>query len=140
VKGAIAERALPKLFPLFQAPELGLARQLRERLGERWRFTAFGVNPFTPPEVIKVLADQIVVGQFPVGSPSGIDIASSQIIVDHSIAGIPLGASFSVSEFRIRLDDLPQKTVRILLGPADPTWSLAANRERVVRASELAFR
>jgi len=133
VRDAQSRAHMPKWWLLLQG-ELSVVQwmALRRELDDVWNYVNIAVNPFTPPDVVKAVADQVTVAQIPVGLASGIQ----------SDGTIELAPGMRISEARERdryclpqylenLRVLPEVPTLIVLGPSMPDWSDAQNQERI---------
>lgn len=123
-----SEKIVPAWWPLFQGNmSVNGWKQLRQDLGEYWKYVCVAMNPFMGPGVQNLLFANIVVAQVPIGLADGIE--SNKIIIN--------GTSYSLDEYCAHINALPHRPVFIVLGQSLPEWSEDMNVSRVSRAIEV---
>lgn len=128
-----SNKEMPKWWLLLQG-EIEEAKwiDVKNRMGEDWKYVNIAVNPFTYNLIPGFCLSQVTVAQVVVGHKSGIyDDGVITISEGMKISGAKEGDTYNIFRYFNELKKLILIPTLIVLGPSLPNWTVDENKERL---------
>ncbi len=135
IQKARKESSMPCWWPLVQghltAKDWGI---VKDYAGSDWQYINIATTPWTTDEAFRFVKDQVTVAQIPLGLASGVHSDGTLHMVDGHIKlpGTPeSNASYNLFNYFDEIKHAESAPTLIILGPAQPEWTLNDNKSRV---------